>query len=100
MTATLHFDVSNFDERWFNTNNTIALPAYKLANARLTLNDTDNQWAVVFWSKNLTDERVVRDRYSDMTTGDENPWLGDLRGSYQYLDPPRSVGVDFRWNFN
>ncbi|MEM7365025.1 MAG: TonB-dependent receptor [Pseudomonadota bacterium] len=100
MNATLHFDVSNFDERWFNTNNTIALPAYTLANARLTLNDVDNQWAVVLWSKNLTDERVVRDRYSDLTTGDENPWLGDLRGSYQYLDPPRSVGVDFRWNFN
>lgn len=100
LAATFHIDVSRYDERWFNTDNTIALPAYTIVNARATLREAFNdRWSVVLWAKNLTDEVIVRDRYSDMTTGSENPWLGDLRGSYQYLDPPRSIGFDFTWNF-
>ena len=98
LAATFHLDVSRFDERWFNTDNTIALPSYRIVNARATLRDVDERWAVVLWAKNFGDERIVRDRYSDLTTGEENPWLGDLRGSYQYLDPPESIGLDFRWN--
>ena len=98
LAVTLHLDVSSFDERWFNTDNTIALPSYHIVNARATLRDVDDKWAVVLWAKNLGDQRIVRDRYSDLTTGAENPWLGDLRGSYQYLDPPQAVGLDFRWN--
>ncbi len=96
--ANFHIDVSNFDERWFNTDNTIALPDYTIVNARVTLRDVSDQWAVVLWAKNLGDERIVRDRYSDLTSGSENPWLGDLRGSYQYLDPPEAIGLEFRWN--
>ena len=99
LAVTLHLDVSSFDERWFNTDNTIALPSYHIINTRATLRDIDDKWAAVLWVKNLGDQRIVRDRYSDLTTGAENPWLGDLRGSYQYLDPPQAVGLDFRWNF-
>ena len=70
-------------------------------NARATLRDAaEDRWSIVLWAKNLTDERIVRDRYSDLTTGSQNPWFGDLRGSYQYLDPPRSIGLDFTWNFS
>lgn len=98
LTATFHLDFSAFDDRWFNTDNTIALPSYEIVNARVTLRGADQKWSAVLWGKNLTSERIVRDRYSDLTTGAANPWLGDLRGSYQYLDPPRAIGVDFRWN--
>ena len=101
LAATLHFDISNFDDRWFNTDNTVVLPAYTMMNARATLRDAaEDRWSIVLWAKNLTDERIVRDRYSDLTTGSQNPWFGDLRGSYQYLDPPRSIGLDFTWNFS
>ena len=99
LAVTLHLDMSSFDERWFNTDNTVALPSYHIVNARATLRDVDDKWALVLFAKNLGDQRIVRDRYSDLTTGDENPWLGDLRGSYQYLDPPQAIGLDFRWNF-
>lgn len=101
LAATLHFDISNFDDRWFNTDNTIVLPSYTMMNARATLRDSaEDRWSIVLWAKNLTDERIVRDRYSDLTTGSQNPWFGDLRGSYQYLDPPRSIGLDFTWNLS
>ncbi len=100
LAATFHIDISDFDDRWFNTDNTVVLPAYTMLNARATLRDAaEDRWAIVLWAKNLTDERIVRDRYSDLTTGSQNPWFGDLRGSYQYLDPPRSIGFDFTWNF-
>jgi outer membrane receptor protein involved in Fe transport len=98
LALTFHVDYSNYDERWFNTDNTVALPDYDILNARVTLRDASDRWSIVLWGKNLTDEQIVRDRYSDLTTGSENPWLGDLRGSYQYLDPPRSIGFDFTWN--
>lgn len=97
LVASFHVDYSMFDERWFNTDNTIALPDYDIINARVTLRGGSEKWSAVLWAKNLTDEQIVRDRYSDLTTGAANPWLGDLRGSYQYLDPPRAIGVDFRW---
>lgn len=98
LAMTFHVDYSDFDERWFNTDNSIELPSYQILNARVTLRDPSDRWNLVLWAKNLTDERIVRDRYSDLTTGSDNPWLGDLRGSYQYLDPPRSIGVDLTWN--
>jgi len=98
LALTFHMDYSDYAARWFNTDNTIELPAYDILNLRLTLRDSSGKWAATLWGKNVTDEQIVRDRYSDLTTGSANPWLGDLRGSYQYLDQPRSIGVDFTWN--
>ncbi len=99
--ATLHFDYSYADKQQFNAENNIVLPSSTIANARLTVREQNDKWRVVLWSKNLFNQEIVRDRYSDLTwggSGSAGGWLGEGLGTYQYLDPPRSVGLDFTWN--
>lgn len=71
------------------------LEGYEIFNARITLRDPSDKRLAVLWAKNLTDELITRDRYSSQS----NPWAGPAQGSYLLLYPPRTVGLDFTWNF-
>ena len=86
LAATFHLDVSRFDERWFNTDNTIALPSYRIVNARATLRDGGDRWAVVLWAKNLGDERIVRTTQARHRRGTAR-WPADTSGTSPWLPP-------------
>lgn len=99
--ATFHIDHSRFSRQWFNVTNTIAIPKYHLSNARFAVREASDKWRATLWVKNLTDETIVRDRYSDLTFfADNDAASAATFGTYQYIDPPRSFGVELTWNLN
>lgn len=63
---------------------------YWIFNANITLEATDQSWAVELWGKNLTDEEVIN-------IGFDTPLQG---GSFSaFMDAPMTWGVTGRMNF-
>ena len=74
----LHADHAWVDEQFTNTQNTLSIPDYRKTNARITARDSADRWQVALYSTNLTNEKIMRDRFLASTF---------------YWHPPRQIGL-------
>lgn len=71
------------------------IPGYgedrKLFNARIAWTNNDGQWTVGLWGKNLLDNEVTTNVSNISTASFGTPFVS--------IDPPRTYGVEVRYNF-
>ena len=91
MDGVFRLDVERRGKKYWHSDNTEVQNPVTLYNARFTLEKDDIQ--VVFWGKNLSDERYYTDfndiEFSGFPSGDD---IG-------FINQPRSFGVDMRYDF-
>lgn len=84
LNGTLRADYRRLGPQYWDPDLTSQRDAINLVNARYIIDAVSGDWSVTFWGRNLGNTAYLSEY---------------VLGGYGYMAPPRSYGVDFRWNF-
>ena len=74
----LHADYAKVDDQWLDAGNTVAVPGYYKAGARVTVRSPDQKWRFALYGTNITNEAII----------------SNIEGSNYFWHDPRQVGLE------
>ena len=74
----LHADYAKVDDQWLDAGNTVEIPGYDKAGARVTVRSPDQKWRLALYGTNVTNEAII----------------SNIEGSNYYWYDPRQIGLE------